>query len=181
MKKIYNLPNLLTTIRLILIIPIIFLVSFDTKITSLISAILFVVAGITDLLDGYIARKYNLVSTFGKLIDPLADKLLTISVLIILVKLNRVPVIFPLIIIAREFTITGLRAVASSQGIIISASQFGKDKTLFQNVSLTCLLIHYPLFGINSHAVGLFFITVATFYTIFSGINYIKDFISQIK
>ena len=181
MKKVYNIANLLTLFRLILIIPVLILVYFDTKITSLISAILFVIAAITDVLDGYIARKYNLITTVGKLIDPLADKLLIISVLIILVKLNRVPVIFPLIIIAREFTITGLRAIASTHGIVISANQFGKDKTFFQTVSLTCLLIYYPLFGINSYAVGIFFIIVATFYTLFSGVKYIKDFIEKIK
>ncbi len=181
MKKFYNIPNLLTTFRLILIIPILILANLDTKLSSLLSAILFVIAAITDILDGYIARKYNLESTFGKLIDPLADKLLIISVLIILVKLHRIPVIFPLIIIAREFVITGLRAVASSQGIIIQASQFGKDKTFFQTVSLTCLLIYYPLFGINSYSIGIFFIIIATFYTVFSGIKYLKDFISKLK
>ena len=181
MKKLYNLPNILTSFRLILIIPILILADINTRISSLLAAILFVIAAITDVLDGYIARKHNLVTTFGKLIDPLADKLLIVSILIILVKLHRVPVIFPLIIIAREFTITGLRAVATTQGIIIQANQLGKDKALFQNVSLTCLLIYYPLWGINSYAVGLFFITIATFYTVFSGIKYIKDFIEKIK
>ena len=181
MKKVYNIANILTLFRLILIIPILILANLDTKFTSLLSAILFVIAAITDVLDGYIARKYNLVTTFGKLVDPLADKLLIISVLIILVKLNRIPVIFPLIIIAREFTITGLRAIASSQGIIIPASQFGKDKTFFQTVSLTCLLIYYPLFGINSYSIGIFFIIIATFYTLFSGIKYIIDFSKKLK
>ena len=178
MKKVYNLPNLLTCIRLILIIPILILLYIDNRILNLISAVLFVIASLTDIIDGYLARRLNQVTKIGKLIDPLADKLLILSVLIVLLKLNRVPLIFALIIIAREFIITGLRAVASSEGIIIPASQIGKDKTFFQTVSFTCLIIYHPLFGINSYSVGLFFLVVAVLYTIISGYKYIKDFIS---
>ncbi len=181
MKKIYNIPNILTLTRLILIIPVLILLYFNNKTSNLISAILFVIASITDIVDGYIARKLNQVTTFGKLIDPLADKLLILSVLIMLVKLNRIPVVFALIIISREFIITGLRSVASSEGIIISANQMGKDKTFFQTVSFTCLIIYYPLFGINSYSIGIFFLIIAVFYTIISGYKYIKEFITTMK
>ncbi len=180
MKKFYNPANLLTSLRLILIIPILILLNVDKKIPNLISAILFVLASITDVIDGYIARKYNMETTFGKLIDPLADKLLIISVIVLLVKLHRIPIVFALIIISREFIITGLRAIASSEGIIISANKFGKDKTFFQTVSLTCLIIYYPLMGIHSYSIGIFFLIIAVIYTVFSAYKYIKEFISNI-
>jgi len=180
MKKVKNVPNIFTAIRIILIIPILILLYANNKICNLISAILFVIASVTDVLDGYFARKYNQVTTFGKFIDPLADKLLIISIIVVLVKMNRIPLILALIIISREFIITGLRAIASSQGIIIAANKFGKDKTLFQTVSLTCLILYYPLFGINSYAIGNFFLIIAVGYTIFSAYKYINEFLNKL-
>ena len=136
-KTKMNLPNQLTIFRCILIIPFVILLmnGFD-----LISLAIFIIASLTDLADGKIARKYNLVTNFGKFMDPLADKLLVCSALIILIQLGRIPAWVVLIIIAREFIITGFRTVASDKGVVIAASYWGKYKTTFQMIMI-CLMI----------------------------------------
>ena len=136
-----NLPNKLTIFRVILI-PF-FIIFFLIPITSYdkwIALAIFIVASLTDLLDGKIARKYNLVTNFGKFMDPLADKLLVCSALICLIELNKIPSWMVIIIIAREFIISGFRLVAADNGVVIAASYWGKFKTTFQMVAV-CLLI----------------------------------------
>ncbi len=136
-----NLPNKLTMFRVILIpFFIVFLLVPGIPAGKWIALAIFIVASLTDLLDGKIARKYNLVTNFGKFMDPLADKLLVCSALICLIELQRIPSWMVVVIIAREFTISGFRLVAADNGVVIAASYFGKFKTTFQMIAV-CLLI----------------------------------------
>ena len=136
-----NLPNKLTMFRVILIpFFIVFLLVPGIPAGKWIALAIFIVASRTDLLDGKIARKYNLVTNFGKFMDPLADKLLVCSALICLIELQRIPSWMVVVIMAREFTISGFRLVAADNGVVIAASYFGKFKTTFQMIAV-CLLI----------------------------------------
>ncbi|MDO4304775.1 MAG: CDP-diacylglycerol--glycerol-3-phosphate 3-phosphatidyltransferase [Bacillota bacterium] len=136
-----NLPNKLTMLRVIMIpFFIVFLLVPVTPYDKWIALAIFILASLTDLLDGKIARKYNLVTNFGKFMDPLADKLLVCSALICLIELNKIPAWMVIIIIAREFIISGFRLIASDNGVVIAASYWGKFKTTFQ-MAAVCLLI----------------------------------------
>lgn len=136
-----NLPNKLTIFRVILIpFFIVFLLIPITPYDKWIALAIFIIASLTDLLDGKIARKYNLVTNFGKFMDPLADKLLVCSALICLIELERIPSWMVIIIIAREFIISGFRLIASDNGVVIAASYWGKFKTTFQMIAV-CLMI----------------------------------------
>ena len=137
-----NLPNKLTVFRMILIVPFVFVMLTDVcgAAGKWIALALFVGASLTDLLDGYIARKYNLVTNFGKFMDPLADKLLVCAAMICLVETGQIPSWVVIIIISREFIISGFRLIASDNGIVIAASYWGKFKTVFQMVMI-CLMI----------------------------------------
>lgn len=136
-----NLPNKLTVFRVILIPFFVVLLLFDiTNYDKWIALAVFIIASLTDFLDGHIARKYNLVTNFGKFMDPLADKLLVCSALICLVELARIPAWIVIVIIAREFIISGFRLVASDNGVVIAASYWGKFKTTFQ-ILMICLMI----------------------------------------
>ncbi|MGN0306455.1 MAG: CDP-diacylglycerol--glycerol-3-phosphate 3-phosphatidyltransferase [Lachnospiraceae bacterium] len=137
-----NLPNKLTVMRMIMIVPFVVIMLWGEGLEKgrWIALALFVLASLTDLLDGYLARKYNLVTNFGKFMDPLADKLLVCSALICLVELNRIPSWMVIVIISREFIISGFRLVASDNGVVIAASYWGKFKTTFQMLMI-CLMI----------------------------------------
>ena len=136
-----NLPNKLTMFRVILIpFFIVFLLVPITPYDKWIALGIFIIASLTDLLDGKIARKYNLVTNFGKFMDPLADKLLVCSALICLIELDKIPSWMVILIIAREFVISGFRLIASDNGVVIAASYFGKFKTTFQMIAV-CLMI----------------------------------------
>lgn len=143
-----NLPNKLTIFRAILIVPFVFLLlggnagwfGPNAVITDMTALFIFIIASLTDLADGKIARKYNLVTNFGKFMDPLADKLLVCSALIALTELGRIPSWVVIIIIGREFIISGFRLIASDNGVVIAASYWGKFKTTFQMV-MVCLMI----------------------------------------
>ena len=136
-----NLPNKLTMFRVILIpFFVLFMLVDITLYDKWIALAIFIVASLTDLLDGKIARKYNLVTNFGKFMDPLADKLLVCSALICLVALARIPAWIVIVIIAREFIISGFRLIASDNGVVIAASYWGKFKTTFQMIMI-CLMI----------------------------------------
>lgn len=136
-----NLPNKLTIFRVILIpFFVLFLLVDITAYDKWIALAIFIIASFTDFLDGHIARKYHLVTNFGKFMDPLADKLLVCSALICLIELDRIPSWVVIVIIAREFIISGFRLVASDNGVVIAASYWGKFKTTFQIVMI-CLMI----------------------------------------
>lgn len=136
-----NLPNKLTMFRVILIpFFVVFMLVDITLYDKWIALAIFIIASLTDLLDGKIARKYNLVTNFGKFMDPLADKLLVCSALICLVALDKMPAWMVIVIIAREFIISGFRLIASDNGVVIAASYWGKFKTTFQMIMI-CLMI----------------------------------------
>lgn len=139
-----NLPNKLTTLRVIMIPFFVFFLLWqngENYTFRMIALALFIIASLTDLLDGKIARKYNLVTNFGKFMDPLADKLLVCSALICLIELNALPAWMVIIIISREFIISGFRLIASDNGVVIAASYWGKFKTTFQMVSVVLLIL----------------------------------------
>lgn len=160
-----NIANKLSLFRIILVpLFIISILIFQTY--NLIPFLIFVIAALTDFLDGYLARKYNLVTTFGKFIDPIADKILTLSAFIMLLSLGKIPGWAVCIIVSREITITGFRTIAASAGVTISASNFGKFKTISQFASIILLLI-------NLDRIGLIVFYIAVIFTILSGIDYI--------
>jgi CDP-diacylglycerol--glycerol-3-phosphate 3-phosphatidyltransferase len=149
---------------------------FPNRLCTFIAAILFSAAAITDYLDGYIARTRGLVSTLGKVMDPVADKLLVSSAFIMLTALGWVPPWIVCIIIGREIAVTGLRNIIAERGEDVSASNLGKYKTGFQIAAIIPLLIHYPILGLNPHPVGVFFLWSALGFTVWSGADYFFKF-----
>ena len=142
-----NLPNKLTVLRVCMIpffVVMLLLNGGENQTYRYIAAAIFIVASLTDMLDGKIARKYNLVTNFGKFMDPLADKLLVCSALICPVDLKQLPAWMVIVIISREFIISGFRLVASDNGIVIAASYWGKFKTTFQMISVILLIVRIP-------------------------------------
>ncbi len=142
-----NLPNKLTILRVCLIpffVVFLLLEGGQNQTYRSISTVIFIVASLTDMLDGKIARKYNLVTNFGKFMDPLADKLLVCSALICLIELGRIPSWMVIVIISREFIISGFRLVASDNGVVIAASYWGKFKTTFQMIAVVLLILQIP-------------------------------------
>lgn len=179
-----NLPNKLTIMRVILIPFFVFflLAPYFPGYGNYIAVAIFIVASLTDLLDGKIARKYNLVTNFGKFMDPLADKLLVCSAMICLIELDRLASWIVIVIIAREFIISGFRLVASDNGVVIAASYWGKFKTTFQMLMVIVLIldIPHPAFQI----LGVVLTYVALILTIVSLIDYIaknKDVLKEQK
>ena len=142
-----NLPNKLTTLRVIMIPFFVAALLYDggaNQTMRYVAAALFIIASLTDMLDGKIARKYNLVTNFGKFMDPLADKLLVCSALICMIELGELPAWMVIIIISREFIISGFRLVASDNGVVIAASYWGKFKTTFQMIGVVLLIFNIP-------------------------------------
>lgn len=143
-----NLPNKLTILRVIMIpffVGTLLMDHGENRLLRCISAVIFIVASLTDMLDGQIARKHNLVTNFGKFMDPLADKLLVCAALVCLVELGLLPAWMVIVIVSREFIISGFRLVAVEQGIVIAASYWGKFKTTCQMVSIVLLIIEFPV------------------------------------
>jgi CDP-diacylglycerol--glycerol-3-phosphate 3-phosphatidyltransferase len=162
-----NVPNVLTLVR-ILAVPVLVVALLDeTPDGDVIAAIVFALAALTDGLDGYIARRRKQVTTFGKLMDPLADKLLVIAALISLVSLDRLAAWIAMVIIARELAVTGLRSVAAERGVVIAASWMGKVKTLLQIVAILCLIAFDPS---PTWVDVLLYLAVAM--TVISGLDY---------
>ena len=162
-----NLPNKLTIFRVILVIPFVALMlnGYD-----LWAVAVFIIASLTDLLDGKIARKYNLITDFGKFMDPLADKLLVCAAMICLVEMGRLPAWMVIIIISREFIISGFRLVASDNGVVIAASYWGKFKTTFQMLMIIVLILN--LGGVFD-TIGLVLTWIALILTVVSLIDYL--------
>lgn len=178
-----NLPNKLTVFRMILIVPFVILLLgghagwgwFDAAFggieayTDYIALVIFVIASLTDMLDGKIARKYNLVTNFGKFMDPLADKLLVCSAIICLIDMDRIPAWIVIVIISREFIISGFRLVASDNHVVIAASYWGKFKTTFQMIMVILMIANIQALNILTQIV----MWIALALTIISLIDYI--------
>ncbi|MDM8557049.1 CDP-diacylglycerol--glycerol-3-phosphate 3-phosphatidyltransferase [Desulfococcaceae bacterium HSG7] len=169
-------PNTLTLFRVLSIPGIIILLLFPNRFNAVVAALLFSVASITDFFDGFLARRWGMVSNIGKLMDPLADKLLVSSTCIMLVSLGWVPGWIVCIIIGREIAVTGLRTLLVENQLDVSASQLGKYKTGFQIAAIIPLLFHYPFWGIDFQAIGALYLWVALILTIWSGIDYFIRF-----
>lgn len=161
-----NLPNKLTIFRVILVIPFVALLLAGF---NWIPLFIFVIAALTDLIDGKIARKYGLITNFGKFMDPLADKLLVCSALICLIQLERIPAWIVIVIIAREFIISGFRLIASDNGVVIAANMWGKYKTTFQMIMVILMIANIPVLQLLTDIV----MWIATALTIISLIDYI--------
>lgn len=189
-SQIFNLPNNLTMMRIAAIPAMVFLLFSPSKSSGFWAAAIFSAASATDWLDGYLARRMGIVTIFGKFLDPIADKLIVMSALIMLLPFNRVPAWMVLVILGREIIITGLRGIASTEGIVIQASDLGKYKTIFQITAIIGLLLHYeynwffgiehPLLHVSMHNAGMFFFWIATVLTIWSGIDYLAKFMKVI-
>ena len=179
-----NLPNKLTILRIILIpFFVFFMVTSFVPYSNIIGTLIFIVASITDTLDGKIARKYNLITNFGKFMDPLADKMLVSSAFICLVDIHRIPSWIVIIIIAREFLISGFRLVASDNGIVIAASYWGKFKTTFQMLAIIMLCFNFNSDGSMPfvYYIEQILIYVALFLTIISAVDYMVKNIDVLK
>jgi len=185
-NTIINLPNMITIFRIVLV-PVLFLLLFFSpgKLQSFFAGLVFSVASISDCVDGYLARRMNLVTDFGKFLDPLADKLLVGVALIMMIPLGRVPLWIVVIILGREVMVTLLRVISLKKGnTVIEASMTGKYKTGFQIAAIIPLLFHYEYnlglnyfnFSVNFHVVGMAFLYAALILTIWTGVDYLYKF-----
>ncbi len=189
-SQILNLPNTLTMMRIAAIPLLAVLLLSPTKASGFWAAAVFALASITDWLDGYLARRMGIVTVFGKFLDPIADKLIVMAAMVMILPFGRVPAWMVLVILGREMIITGLRGIASSEGIVIQASDLGKFKTIFQIVAILGLILHYdynwffgiahPLLTVNMHNIGMFYLWIAAGLTIWSGVDYLARFIKII-
>ena len=182
-KEIFNLPNTLTMTRILAAPIVVFLLYlemwFQFRFGAYAACVVYTLACITDYFDGRIARQHNLITNLGKFLDPLADKLLICSVLIMLVHLGpewRVPAWVVIIIICRELAVTGMRAVAAEMGEVVAADKLGKAKTMAQSLAGGFLVFHYPIWGIDPRPIGQVLLLVALVLTVISGGNYLYDF-----
>ena len=171
-----SFPNQLTLYRIACIPVLVVLLLFSNKTCAFLAAVVFSAASVTDLLDGLLARRRGLETTFGKFLDPLADKLLISAALIMLVSHGRVPAWIAFVIIGREIAVTGLRAILSERGVVMGAEELGKFKTGFQIAAIIPLLLHYSYFKIDFHSVGMAFLWMALGMTVWSGAKYFSKF-----
>ncbi len=173
-SKVLNLPNLITGSRFLLSGCLMFLLLLEqTPRAALVSFWVFAIAAGSDWIDGYCARKYKSITVLGKLMDPLADKVLVTTALIMLIPTGKIPAWVALIILCREIVITGLRGVASSSGIVVAASGLGKLKSIIQYIGLGTLIFPLGVLPIPYlHHIGLFIVYVALILTVWSGIDY---------
>lgn len=168
-----NLANKITILR-VLMIPIFMIILLsDLPWNNYIAAVIFIIASLTDMIDGYIARSKNQVTSFGKFIDPLADKLLVTTALICLIEMGKVPAWVVIIILSREFAITGFRTIAASEGVTIAASPLGKIKTITQLVAIISLLINNYPFRLINFPFDRIMLYISLIFTLLSGIDYL--------
>lgn len=175
-----NLPTKITITRLLLVPPVVALLTFSSPLTDLIAAIIFGAASFSDWLDGYIARVKQEITSLGKVLDPLADKLLIAGALIPLVALDRAAGWLVAIIIGREILITGLRSLAASQGVIIQAENLGKLKMVFQVAAILFLILNRNPYGLSFQTMGTISLWIVMVLSIASGLQYFFKFRGQI-
>jgi len=176
-ERFWNLPNTITMVRTaaVPVLLLLLLPPFRDRAGSQLVAWCFIVAALTDLLDGWLARRGQMVTHIGKLLDPLVDKLIVAAALVVMVAIGRIPVWatwMVVVIIGRELAVTGLRSIASADGQIMAAAPAGKVKALVQNFAIGALLFHYPTLGLPAHEIGLTLLALATALTLASGYVY---------
>ena len=177
--KFWNLPNTITALRAAVVPVLLLLPLVPGETGSTVMAWIFIVAAVSDLVDGWLARRGKQVTHIGVLLDPLADKLLVSTALIVLLAMGRIPLWgtwMVVTIVGRELAVTGLRGIASAGGRIMAASSLGKMKTVAQNVAVGALLFHFTTLGLDAHAIGVAFLLLATALTIASGYRYFADY-----
>lgn len=179
-----NLPNKITISRIFLIPLFLIVLTFnfdwgeinignnELPVSQLVGGLIFIIASITDWLDGYIARKYNLITNMGKFLDPLADKLLVSAAFIMLIELQIAPAWIIIVIISREFAITGFRLVASGEGVVLAASSMGKLKTVSQILAVILLMLNNFPFSYTNIPVDMIMLYIALIFTVWSGLDY---------
>jgi len=177
-RFIRNVPNYLTGFRVLLIPVIMIILPFQTRWTALISVILFAIGSITDGLDGYIARKYNAVTKIGKLLDPIADKMYVSAALVMLVSIERINPWAVVILLTREFAISGLRVIAIEDDIKIPVGNWGKWKSALQMLGIGGLMIWHTYYDFPFRLVGNILIYLAVFFSITSAIQYFRKYFS---
>jgi CDP-diacylglycerol---glycerol-3-phosphate 3-phosphatidyltransferase len=175
-NSILTHPNTLTLFRIVSVPVIVALLMAPNRFTALLAGLIFSAAAITDYFDGYLARRYGLVSNLGKVMDPVADKLLVSCSLIMLAALGWMPAWIACIIIGRELAVTGLRNIIAQNKQDVSASSLGKYKTGFQIAAIIPLMFHFPAFGLDFQIVGMFFLWGALIFTLWSGVDYFLRF-----
>jgi CDP-diacylglycerol--glycerol-3-phosphate 3-phosphatidyltransferase len=187
-RELFNLPNIITMVRMAMIPVILWFTYYESRRASFIAAMLFAVTGATDFLDGWVARRRGLVTVVGKFLDPLADKLVVMAALVMLVHLGRVAAWVVIVVMAREFIVSGLRTIAMSEGIVIAAGQDGKLKTILQIVGITFLLLHYayPIdlgfisVEYDSNKVGTTILYLSLVFSVWSAWTYFSDFLKAV-
>lgn len=179
-----NIPNKITVSRILLIPVFVIVMMFDfgwgnmtlfgaeMQVNYFVGALIFIIASATDWVDGYYARKYNLVTNLGKFLDPLADKLLVSAAFVLLVEIGLAPAWLVIIIISREFAVTGLRLILAGQGEVVAANQLGKIKTWAQIVAISALILHNTIFTLIGIPFDDIMLYVALFFTLWSGWDY---------
>jgi CDP-diacylglycerol--glycerol-3-phosphate 3-phosphatidyltransferase len=184
-----NLPNLLTMGRVVMIPIVLWLMWKQTRVANFWATILYSLAAVTDFIDGYLARRMGLTSVLGKFLDPLADKLIVLATLVLMVELGHVPAWPVIIITGRELSITALRTIAISEGVVIGASRGGKDKTAVQMVALVALILHdtYVLdwgfykAAVDLNTVGLALLYLSVFFALTSAGEYMGLFVQAVE
>jgi CDP-diacylglycerol--glycerol-3-phosphate 3-phosphatidyltransferase len=187
-REFLNSPNAITLVRIAMIPVILWFTYHESRVDSFIAAMVYAVTGMTDFLDGWLARKKGLVTVIGKFLDPLADKLIVMAALVMLVHLGRVAAWVVIVVMAREFIITGLRTIAMSEGVVIAAGQEGKSKTAFQLAAITFLLLHYQYpvdaifftFDLDANRVGTWLLYISLFFSVWSAWNYFASFVRAV-
>lgn len=191
--NLLNLPNLLTLFRIAMVPGLAWLLAMDGDQPALgqdwtfryspgrLATLVVILAGVTDLLDGYLARRWKIETLLGKFLDPVADKLFLLVGLIMLMELDRVESWLVMLLLSREFLVTGLRGVAVGEGIVISAGQSGKWKLTFQLIGIGFLTWHGSCFGYSAHLIGMYILYVALGFSMVSGYNYLSDFFTELK
>jgi CDP-diacylglycerol--glycerol-3-phosphate 3-phosphatidyltransferase len=187
-KDLLNLPNAITFVRVAMIPVILSFTYYESRMNSFIAAALFAATGATDFLDGWVARRRGLVTVIGKFLDPLADKLIVVSTLVMLVHLGRVAAWVVIVIMAREFIVTGLRTIAMGEGIVIAAGQEGKYKTSLQIAGISFLLLHYRYQTdlivwqgeVDANVVGSWILYLSVAFSVWSAALYVRDFLRAV-
>ena len=188
LQEFWNLPNMLTLARIFVIPVFVWLLYDGDPWYSVMAASVFTIAAVTDVIDGFLARRWNMITVTGKLLDPMADKLIVAAALIMMVRLGRVPAWIVIVLLSREFIVNGLRQVAASEGLVIAAGQEGKWKTALQLAGIVALCIHYthPVFlivgtwDVNFNVVGKVLIYLSTFFSAVSAGTYFQAFLKRL-
>jgi CDP-diacylglycerol--glycerol-3-phosphate 3-phosphatidyltransferase len=178
-ERFWNLPNSITMLRTAAVPVILMLPLFADEASSAVIAWIFIVAALTDILDGWLARRGAQVTSIGKLLDPLADKLLVSTALIVLLAMGRIPIWatwMVVVIVGRELAVTGLRGIASAGGQVVAANGLGKLKAVTQNIAIGALLFHFETLGLDANNVGMGFLLLATGLTLVSGYAYFRSY-----